>query len=250
MNGAAMYAAVQSGHPEENLLRHAPLVRRIAHHLHARLPESIKIEDLIQAGMLGLLEAARHYDAGQGASFETYAGIRIRGAMLDEVRRADWTPRSVHRKSRQIVEAIRILEGQSGRDPQDHEVAAFLGISLDEYYRGLQDVASARAVSLDGLAHPDIEHQTDGDANQPLSALGKAEFNQALQAAIGSLPDRERLVLSLYYVEELNLKEIGEVLAVSESRVSQINNQALQRLRAKLTDWQSEVDEDGADFYP
>src|SRR5512134_3914716 len=123
MTGAAMYAAMQAHATNEMVVKHAPLVKRIAYHLMGRLPDTVQLDDLVQSGMLGLLEAIKHYDAGQGASFETYAGIRIRGAMLDELRRSDWTPRSVHKKARMVAEAIREVENKLGRDAKDSEVA-------------------------------------------------------------------------------------------------------------------------------
>ncbi len=249
MNGAAMYAAVQADHKDQWLLRHAPLVRRIAHHLLARLPNSVRIEDLLQAGMLGLIEAEKNYDAGQGASFETYAGIRVRGAMLDEVRRYDWTPRSVHRKTREITEAIRQIEAKTGADAKDQDVADFLGISLREYHRILQDSTSSKALSLEAVAELNpASVERESRIEEPLAQLSKSQFNNALKDSISALPERERLVLSLYYVEELNLKEIGEVLNISESRVSQINNQALTRLKARLEDWRFETEEEVKEY--
>ena len=220
---------------------YAPMVKRIAHHLMARLPNTVQVDDLIQAGMIGLLEAARKYDAGKGASFETYAGIRIRGAMLDDVRKDDWAPRSVHRNARRIAEAIKSVETRTGRDAQDSEVAQELGISLDEYYSHLQDSAGTRLFSLDEIT----EHHEGGAAPQagvasdsPQQDVQWQAFRSALAGAITGLPERERLVLALYYQEEMNLKEIGAVLGVSESRVSQIHSQAALRLRSRLTDWQ------------
>ena len=234
-----MYASVQSGVKEDLILQHAPLVKRIAYHLHGKLPESVLIEDLIQSGMIGLMDAIKHFDASQGASFDTYAGIRIRGAMLDEVRRSDWTPRSVHKKARMVSDAIRHIESRTGRDAKDSEVAEYLGIGLDEYGKILQDTQSCRTLSVEELTE-------EGDAvfrddqpfkNEPLNKLSGEKFNQALAEAIRSLPEREQLVVSLYYVDELNLREIGEVLNISESRVSQISSQAMLRLRARLADW-------------
>ena len=135
MNGAAMYASTPENEKEDLVTKHAPLVKRIAYHLMSRLPPSVQADDLIQAGMIGLLEASRNYDASQGASFETYAGIRIRGSMLDEIRRTDWTPRSVHRKARQVSEAVRTIENENDRDAKDVEVAEKLCITLHEYHR-------------------------------------------------------------------------------------------------------------------
>ncbi len=220
--------------------RHAPLVKRIAHHLMARLPSSVILEDLIQSGMIGLLEAARKYDAAKGASFETYAGIRIRGAIIDEVRRGDWTPRSVHRNGRRVAETIRLIESRTGRDAQDVDVATEMGVSLDEYYSLLKDSSGSRLFSFEelreGNEHSAGEQVASGDAH-PDDLHEDDAFGRALVEAIAALPERERLVFALYYDEELNLKEIGLVLGVSESRVSQIHSQAALRLRARLESW-------------
>jgi len=218
--------------------RYAPIVKRIAHHLMGRLPATVQLDDLIQAGMVGLLEAAKKYDGSKGASFETYAGIRIRGAMLDDVRKEDWAPRSVHRNARRISEAVRAVEARKGRDAQDIEVAEQMGVSLDEYYGYLQDSASARLFALDDLNDGDESTGINAIQGRPLDEVQQAHFKKSLAQAISSLPDRERLVLALYYKEELNLKEIGAVLGVSESRVSQIHSQAALRLRSRLTDWE------------
>jgi RNA polymerase sigma factor FliA len=244
MKGAAVYAANKDKGQDELVNRHAPLVKRIAYHLMSRLPPSVQADDLIQAGMIGLLEASRNYDPTQGASFETYAGIRIRGAMLDEIRRTDWTPRSVHRKARQVAEAVRVIENRNGRDARDAEVAALLGIGLDEYHKILQDATGCRVFSFEdpaALGGGDDDDYGGVDApNEPLEKLQTADFQRSLGEAIAGLPERERLVMALYYDEELNLREIGEVLGVSESRVCQIHGQALIRLRARMTEWLSD----------
>jgi RNA polymerase sigma factor for flagellar operon FliA len=239
MNGAAMYAANQENDRDDLVTLHAPLVKRIAYHLMSRLPPSVQADDLIQAGMIGLLEAARNYDPAQGASFETYAGIRIRGAMLDEIRRTDWTPRSVHRKARQVAEAVRQIENAKGRDARDAEVAELLGIDLNEYHRILQDSTGCRIFSFEdpGGMGEDQDLRGAEQPNEPLNHLQRADFQKALAKAIEGLPERERLVMALYYDEELNLREIGEVLGVSESRVCQIHGQALIRLRARMSEW-------------
>ncbi|WP_082087201.1 RNA polymerase sigma factor FliA [Teredinibacter purpureus] len=218
------------------------LVHRIAHHIMARMPSSVQIDDLMQAGMVGLLEASQKYDATKGASFETYAGIRIRGAIVDEMRRGDWAPRSVHRNARRVAEAIKVLEAQLGRDAKDSEIAAQLDMSLDEYHDILRDSTSARLFSLEETFDEDEPRTAQPALGSPF--VGPAEgaqkeaLRRSLAEAIRGLPEREQLVLSLYYEQELNLKEIGQVLSVSESRVSQIHSQAALRLRARLTDWQ------------
>ncbi|MDD4904924.1 MAG: RNA polymerase sigma factor FliA [Methylobacter tundripaludum] len=234
-----MYTSVQAGGTDERVMQHAPLVKRIAYHLLGRLPDSVQVDDLIQAGMLGLLEAIKNYDASQGASFDTYAGIRIRGSMLDEVRRSDWTPRSVHKKSRMVSEAIRTIENKTGREARDVDVAKYLGIAIDEYNHILQDSSSCRVFSVEELAQ-DGDHymnETLSHEEGPVDGLSREGFQQALANAIMGLPERERLVISLYYDEEFNLREIGEVLNISESRVSQICTQAVLRLRSRLSDW-------------
>ena len=147
--------------------RHAPLVKRIAYHLLARLPANVQVDDLIQAGMIGLLEASRKYDAGKGASFETFAGIRIRGAMLDEVRKGDWAPRSVHRNSRMVSDAIRKIEARTGRDAKDHEVAAELQLSLEDYYGILGDTLGSRLFSFDDL----LQEGENGGLQEDTSSL-------------------------------------------------------------------------------
>lgn len=241
-SGLRMYSKTSERTQQEQLInRYAPLVKRIAYHLLARLPASVQVEDLMQAGMIGLLEASRKYDAGKGASFETYAGIRIRGAMLDEVRKGDWAPRSVHRNTRMVTDAIRAVDARTGRDAKDSEVAAELKLSLDEYYGILGDTMGSRLFSFDDLMEGG-EHGLEESGShelEPGRGLEDERFRKALADAIANLPERERLVLSLYYDEELNLKEIGEVLGVSESRVCQLHSQCAARLRARLAEWRS-----------
>ncbi|MEJ2360237.1 MAG: RNA polymerase sigma factor FliA [Gammaproteobacteria bacterium] len=217
--------------------KHAPLVKRIACHLINRLPASVQLEDLIQAGMIGLLEASRNYDQDQGASFETYAGIRIRGAMLDEIRKNDWAPRSVHRKARMVAEAVRNIEHTHGRDARDTEIADMLEISLDEYYKILQDNSYHKVLSVEdmGLGEESLLDNISDNSPGILDGLQKDDMQQIIAEAVASLPERERLVMALYYDEELNLREIGAVMGVSESRVSQIHSQAVIRLQARMS---------------
>ncbi len=223
------------------LEQHTVLVKRIAYHLLARLPASVQVDDLIQSGMIGLFEAANNFDNSKGASFETFAGIRIRGAMLDEIRRGDWTPRSVHKNSRMISEAIKQLESELGRDVSDIEVAEKLDISLNEYHHILSEVSTGKILGIDdlGVNEDTIKFGEDCLADDPYQAIEQSSFKKGLVHCIKSLPEREALVLSLYYDEELNLREIGQVLEVSESRVSQIHSQAMHRLKARMQSWQS-----------
>ncbi|EDL55032.1 MULTISPECIES: RNA polymerase sigma factor FliA [Vibrio] len=220
------------------LEKYSVLVKRIAHHLIGRLPPNVLVEDLIQAGMIGLIEAQKNYDGSKGASFETYAGIRIRGAMLDDIRRGDWVPRSVHKHSRDISQAISVLEVELNRDPTDSEVANYLGLSLAQYHKALTDINCSKLVGIEDLGvSEDSVSVSDEEDNTPFQGVADDAFREALIESIKSLPEREALTLSLYYDEELNLKEIGEVLGVSESRVSQILSQSMQRLRTKLSAW-------------
>ncbi|MEW5681757.1 RNA polymerase sigma factor FliA [Rheinheimera fenheensis] len=233
----AAYGGVD--HMQQLVERHAPLVKRIAYHLMARLPASVLVDDLIQSGMIGLIEAAKNFDGSKGASFETFAGIRIRGAMLDEMRRGDWTPRSVHRNARLIAETIAELEAIHGRDVKDIEVAEKLDISLDEYHHMLSDISSGRIIGIEdlGVSEDVLVTSGDSDCDHLYETQANDSFHQDLAKTISSLPEREALVLSLYYNDELNLKEIGAVLNVSESRISQIHSQALVRLKARMQDW-------------
>ncbi len=254
MNAAAtaQYRANQQGSAAEVVEKHGELVRRIAHHLAARLPASVEIDDLVQAGMLGLIDAARNFQSDQGAAFETYASIRIRGSMIDEIRRGDWVPRSVHRRYRDIVAATRDIEQRTGQPATAQQVAEALGVPIDEYHGMVENAARGQLVSLD--AHMD-EH--DGEPRlashgiaTPARAFEQGAFREALAGAITGLPEREQLVLSLYYEQELNLREIGAVLGVSESRVCQIHGQAALRLRARLADWRRDAGDEDDDYLP
>jgi RNA polymerase sigma factor for flagellar operon FliA len=216
----------------------APLVKRIAYHFMARLPASVHVDDLIQAGLMGLLDAAKNFDDTQGAQFETYAIQRIRGSMLDELRQADWLPRNVRKNLRRIETTISSLEQRLGRAPKEPELAEALGVPLDEYQHMLLE---SRGYQL--LHYEDFQESEDSDffdvflsANQhgPLDALEDERFRRALVQAISLLPEREKIVMGLYYEQEMNLKEIGQVLGVSESRVCQLHSQAVARLRSKL----------------
>lgn len=223
--------------PEQQLIeKYAKLVKKIAQHLMGRLPPCVQTEDLMQAGMIGLLEAAKNFDATKGASFETYASIRIRGSMLDEIRKGDWVPRSVHRNTRRISEAVRLVENSTGRDARDAEVAKMLNLPLEDYHHMLQDSNGVRIFGFEDVGLTD-ETLTEGITEKdpgPLDGLQYEDFRNNLIKGIEGLPERERLVLTLYYDEELNLREVGEVLGVSESRASQIHSQAMLKLRNRL----------------
>ncbi|MEL0657959.1 RNA polymerase sigma factor FliA [Psychromonas arctica] len=219
----------------ELITRHLELVHKIAYHLMARLPASVLADDLVQSGMIGLLEAARNFDASKGASFETFAGIRIRGAMLDEMRKGDWVPRSVHKNSRTIASAIDAVEKQSGEDAKEIDVANYLQISLTEYQKMLQDVNCGKLIAYEDLPNPDdMFAQSSKTFDSTFDDVADNQFTQQLARMIEQLPQREALVLSLYYDEEMNLKEIGLILEVSESRVSQILSQAIHKLKSKI----------------
>lgn len=243
-DGLAMYDKTKQIGSQIRVEDYAPLVKRIAHHMMLRMPACVQVDDLIQAGMIGLLEAAQKYDASRGASFETYAGIRIRGAIVDEMRRGDWAPRSVHRNARRISEAIGVVESRTGRDAQDAEVADELGVEINDYFAMLRDSSASRLFSYEEAFGDDESSLstagTGSDHASPLEGIQRSALKQSLAQAITQLPEREKLVLALYYDEELNLKEIGQVLGVSESRVSQIHSQAALRLRTRLADWRGD----------
>jgi RNA polymerase sigma factor for flagellar operon FliA len=249
MSVASEYLQLQRESTEDMVRQHAPLVRRIAYHLMGRLPSSVDVDDLVQAGMIGLLEAARNYATDRSASFETYAGIRIRGAMLDELRKTDWTPRSVHRKLREVTEVVRQIENETGADAIDAEVIRRMGITAQEYHQILADATSARLLSLtapdddEGGAALDV---VDQDGLEPQDRVEQEGMREALIESISGLPEREQLVMSLYYEQELNLKEIGAVLGVTESRVCQIHGQALVRLPRWRREWGTGSGEGGA----
>ena len=234
----AAYLDVQVGNRDELVTRHAPLVKRIAYHLLSRLPASVEVDDLIQAGMIGLLEAASNFRAGQGAGFETYASIRIRGAMIDQMRQGAWAPRSVSRQLRELAAAVNRVESRLGREAQAAEIAEEMGIDINDYYDLLSDTAAVRLVSLEQASDSGMEFSDEDDsADTPLRELEDEGLQRALATQIEALPEREKLVMALYYDQGLNLKEIGEVMEVSESRVCQIHSQAVLRLKGRLGDW-------------
>lgn len=222
---------VHSRQPTDHLVsQHLPLVKRIASQLAIKLPSHIEVDDLIQVGLIGLLKAVDDYHSDSGAVFSTYATIRIRGAMLDELRVRDWLPRSVQRDLGRVAAAIGRVEQRVGRPAQENEIADELGMPVEGYRSLAAELACARVTQLD-------EAELPPGVDEPEEQFVEITKREALVEAIGNLPEKEGLMLSLYYNEGLNLKEIGLVLGVSESRVSQIHGQAVARLKAKLSDW-------------
>ncbi|MDE3012414.1 MAG: RNA polymerase sigma factor FliA [Pseudomonadota bacterium] len=233
-----MYKANGKVDQEAILKEHAPLVRRIAHHMIAKLPPSVDIEDLVQAGMIGLLDAINRYEEEQGAQFSTYAAQRIRGAMLDELRENDWLPRGQRKNMRKVEEAINVLQQRLARPPKETELATHMGISLQDFQQLLQDARGYQLIHFEDFNDDDDDHFLDRNCpdtgNDPLGALLDDDLRSNLIRAIGNLPEREKVLMGLYYEQELNLREIGAVLGVSESRVCQLHSQAVARLRATL----------------
>tara|TARA_R110002110_G_C13470513_1_gene720879 strand:- start:116563 stop:117267 length:705 start_codon:yes stop_codon:yes gene_type:complete len=232
MSEASAYDQTRRDGMDQLVHEYLPLVKKLALYWSARLPPSIEIDDLMQVGLMGLIQASENYDASQGASFATYAAIRVKGAMLDEVRRNDWVPRTLQQKMRLVTDAIRQVEARNGTVAADREIADELGISLEEYQKMSGEITSCRMTTL-GDSDADV---MDAE-NNPAASFENAGFKRALVEQIQSLPEKEQLMMSLYYSEELNLKEIGAIMGVSESRVSQIHGQALARLKSRLGDW-------------
>jgi RNA polymerase sigma factor for flagellar operon FliA len=233
-----MYTVKGKADKNDLLTEHMPLVKRLAHHMKAKLPPSVEVDDLIQAGMIGLLDAITRYEETHGAQFETYAVLRIRGAMLDELRNSDWLPRSMRQNMRKVEAAMSALQQKLGHAPTESEVAKSLKLSLTDYQDMLSDGCGHQLVYYEDF------HDTEGndsfldryavDDADPLRSLMDGDFRQAVIDAIDGLPPREKILMGLYYEEEMNLKEIGAVMGVSESRVSQLHTQAVARLRATL----------------
>jgi RNA polymerase sigma factor for flagellar operon FliA len=233
-----MYTASGLTDKEECIKEFAPLVKRIAHHLMLKLPSSVAVDDIIQAGMIGLLDAAARYDELRGAQFETFAAQRIRGSMLDELRQADWMPRSLRRDMRRIEAAMSKLQQRLGRSPSESEVSQELDMPLAEYQQMLFESRGAQLVYYEDFHNEGDEdffdrYDFDSDAD-PLELLQDEHFRDALIKAIENLPERERMLMGMHYEQEMNLREIGEVMGVSESRVCQLHSQAVARLRSML----------------
>jgi len=222
--------------------QYAPLVRRIAHQMIAKLPANVELDDMIQAGMIGLMDAVNRFEESQGTQFEVYAASRIRGSMLDELRAGDWLPRSARKNQRDIENAIHRLEQRLQRAPQEGEIAQELNMSVPEYQELLGDARGAQLVYFDDLGggvdgDDYLERHVAQAGGEPLEILRDKRFRTALVAAIEDLPEREKLLMSMYYEQDLNLREIGAVMGVTESRVCQLHSQAVSRLRAKLKSW-------------
>jgi RNA polymerase sigma factor for flagellar operon FliA len=232
-----MYAALHNRNPVQELGlvvdENLELVKRIAWRLHQRLPDCVQIEDLIQAGTIGLLEAWERYQPDEDASFSTFAGIRIRGAMLDEIRRGDWAPRSLHRAARAVKQARADVERRCGRAAPNNEVAAEMGMPLNEFRRLCDDVALSHVASLDSTLtdQPTLEVSA-GDDSAPEAAVEYQDMCEAIQRASTVLPEREQLLLHLYYESGQNLRQIAEHLGVSESRVCQLHGRAIRQIRS------------------
>ncbi|MEI8105028.1 MAG: RNA polymerase sigma factor WhiG [Actinomycetes bacterium] len=225
------------------ILNYSPLVKYVAGRLGSGLPAHIDDGDLVSYGLLGLIGAIERYDPDRDIKFETYALMRIRGSIIDELRSLDWVPRSVRSRAREIERAIAELESRLGRAPDDEEIAAKVGITTDELNDSLTDISRSSIAALDELWSVSNEGDQislldtleDHGSIQPAQALDETDTREALADAISRLPEREKLVVTLYYFEELTLREIGEVLGVTESRVSQLHTKAILRLRSRLT---------------
>ena len=227
---------------EEVIKRYSPMIKYVANRIAMRLPPHIDVDDLISVGVLGLMDAISKYDSTRGAKFKTYAEFRVRGAILDELRSLDWVPRSIRQKASQVDKVVQELQAKLSRSPEDEEVAKEMGLNLDQFHDTLNETKSMPVFSLEdlGLAKDSGEQQSlldclagKADAD-PQTQIRLVELKEIIAKAIDGLPEKERLMVSLYYYEELTMKEIGAVLEITESRVSQIHSKAVYRLRTKL----------------
>ena len=224
------------------LRQYSPLVRRLAHQMMAKLPANVEVDDLIQVGMIGLADALSRFDPAQGVQIETFATQRIRGAMLDELRGADWLSRGTRKQQRDIEKAVHRLEQRLGRAPHESEIAAEMVLSLDDYQEMLGKVRGTQLIYLEDMSGDDgdqsfLDRHVADSSSDPQNLLQDDRMRHALVEAIKKLPEREQLVMSLYYEEDMNLKEIAAVLGVTESRVCQLHSQSIARLRVKLREW-------------
>jgi len=226
---------------DQLIMDYAPLIRFVAQRIAARLPSNIEIDDLISAGVIGLMDAIEKYDPSRDNKFKTYAEFRIRGAILDELRSQDWVPRSIRDKAKKIDRTYAELEQRYGRAVSDEELSKAMGIDLNEYYTMVSRVKAVTLLSIDELSGPGqsdkkslLECLENIGSKNPFMQLKSKGIRELLIRNIEELPDKQKLVLSLYYYEDLNLKEIGKVLEVTESRVSQLHTQAVSKLKGKL----------------
>ena len=237
-----MYTAKGQLDAGQLLKQYSPLVRRLAHQMIAKLPANVELDDLIQVGMIGLSDALSRFDAGQGVQFETFATQSIRGAMLDELRGNDWMSRGDRRHQRSIETAVHKLEQRFGRAPSEGEIAREMGLSLVDYQELLGKVRGTQLIYLEDMSGDDGDedfldrHVADKTLN-PMARLQDQRMREALVEAIKNLPEREQYVMSMYYEQDMNLKEIAAVLGVTESRICQLHSQSIARLRARLRDW-------------
>ncbi|MCU0951513.1 MAG: RNA polymerase sigma factor FliA [Burkholderiaceae bacterium] len=245
-NDAFVYSPRGTVERQDYVKQYAPLVRRLAHQMVARLPANVELDDMIQAGMMGLMDAVGRYEESQGTQFEHYAASRIRGAMLDELRANDWLPRSARKSQRDIENAIHRLEGKLKRAPTEAEIAKEIGIGVTEYQEMLNEARGAQLVYFDDLGGGGSDDEdylerhiadTSEGGGDPGAFLRDKRFRGALVAAIEELPEREKLLMGMYYEQDMNLREIGAVMGVTESRVCQLHSQAVARLRSKLKHW-------------